>query len=948
MATKSNSLSPSVSTSPFTTNQLIDVLNLLKRCGFPQARWHELGLTLGLHKNTLDIIKRDSVTTYECLTECLSKWLSRADNVDSKGGATFDSLSDALKSMNENAAADNLDQERPTPPTSTSKPLIGGPPLSPTALIDILDDKPTVPELIEFHELLIKGQLEESLFDADTIRKIRNAASADEGMLLLSKVFEERPTLLHKMREATEKIKGSSQKSEMTLKTSPPPVPKPRKKSLSTPLALPPSPRRHKKLSTETPPIPKPRSKTAPSLQTHQVLGNKEGSILSTEAVHGSPGQVQPLRQLHVEPHSKPTVIQLSSKEEVALSIESLHHQFIGLVTKVRKHFIEIVSNEKLQADDIIYHAEEYLGQGLKLSEINMHTIFDAIRPHYNFFNFGLLKSLAHHFISSSDDIHAKLTEYIESVDKFSESSQLKHIRSAIKDKLLPLPAATSPTTSDQTKPVVIKLNDKWEEMTLKNFERVLQYYFGHLVEDIFTIVEIDRGSIIITLIIPTSLSQPLIDTINNKRDSMSRLGILEIAVDNNAIPIRREYNNNFDVSLHESVKAGDSFEVSMLLQLGADPISKDEKRKSAVEIANEGGHRGTQIKEILLTSGEKDQCTQSPTAESIYTVCHDYHKLCVDDLLVSEGEQVEIYEKESSFKWKGRSLVSGKKSLIPSSCVYSSIYSKLESLQLLEFILSVKEVFLPILQKIRNNLSINNEKASLFLEAINDDPIMISALRQDKEQHDKRVTSSVKWNGDSVFLTYPSPVQCNEVIISNINEVIHLSHSSTNSTVSLLSSTKLHTLSLRRLEIWYTPLANDCIQYLCILLTNNKTMQELNISLHSVSDRGVTNICQALEHNSTLTSLVLYANPLITSTSGQALSHLLLNNSSLVELDLRCTLLSIESILIILNSLMDNNNIRKLWLDERHKVTCVNTYLNYHLIQDRVAWCISDNSDFM
>ena len=92
--------------------QLIDVLNLLKRSGFPQRRWKELGLTLGLLKNTLDALE---VTlcgdVSRCLLECLSQWLSRADNVDSKGGATFDSLSDALKSMNENAAADKLDQE---------------------------------------------------------------------------------------------------------------------------------------------------------------------------------------------------------------------------------------------------------------------------------------------------------------------------------------------------------------------------------------------------------------------------------------------------------------------------------------------------------------------------------------------------------------------------------------------------------------------------------------------------------------------------------------------------------------------------------------------------------------------------------------------------------------------------------------------------------------------
>uniref|UniRef100_A0A1X7SQ14 Death domain-containing protein n=1 Tax=Amphimedon queenslandica TaxID=400682 RepID=A0A1X7SQ14_AMPQE len=114
MATKANSCSSSLSlfSSPLTIDQLIDVLDLLERCGFPQTRWKELGLRLGLHKKTLDAIKRDNDTTDDCLTECLSLWLSRADNVDSKGGATFDSLSDAFKSMNENAGADKLDQEK--------------------------------------------------------------------------------------------------------------------------------------------------------------------------------------------------------------------------------------------------------------------------------------------------------------------------------------------------------------------------------------------------------------------------------------------------------------------------------------------------------------------------------------------------------------------------------------------------------------------------------------------------------------------------------------------------------------------------------------------------------------------------------------------------------------------------------------------------------------------
>ena len=202
-------------------------------------------------------------------------------------------------------------------------------------------------------------------------------------------------------------------------------------------------------------------------------------------------------------------------------------------------------------------------------------------------------------------------------------------------------------------------------------------------------------------------------------------------------------------------------------------------------------------------------------------------------------------------------------------------------------------------------------------------------------------VTGRVNWDSDRVYLTYPSPVQCNEVInnINNNHKKIKLDSSSTNSTASLLSSTKLHTLNLRRLEIWDTPLTNDCIQYLCTLLTNNKTIQELGINGHSISDRGVTNICQALEHNSTLTSLDLSYNPLITSTSGQALSHLLLSHSSLVELNLRETSLSTESILLIFQSLMDNKKIRRLRLDKRRHETCINTYPNYHLIQYRVGW---------
>ena len=94
------------------SSDLADVLDFLKACDFPKKRWHELGLSLGLLMSTLGEIEANYPNNVSrCLSECLDKWLRRADNVDSRGGATWNSLSDALKSINEVAAAEKLSKE---------------------------------------------------------------------------------------------------------------------------------------------------------------------------------------------------------------------------------------------------------------------------------------------------------------------------------------------------------------------------------------------------------------------------------------------------------------------------------------------------------------------------------------------------------------------------------------------------------------------------------------------------------------------------------------------------------------------------------------------------------------------------------------------------------------------------------------------------------------------
>ena len=133
----------------------------------------------------------------------------------------------------------------------------------------------------------------------------------------------------------------------------------------------------------------------------------------------------------------------------------------------------------------------------------------------------------------------------------------------------------------------------------------------------------------------------------------------------------------------------------------------------------------------------EKEQSTQAAIKTPAGSVCGvalvDYQAMESNKLSFSKGEELEITGTSGPYWWYGRSLLSGSEGSIPINC----ILSMLESLQLLQFVLTEQKVSLPILQKIKDDSCSNDDKASLFLKSINDDPILVHALRQDKEQHE-------------------------------------------------------------------------------------------------------------------------------------------------------------------------------------------------------------------
>ena len=197
----------------------------------------------------------------------------------------------------------------------------------------------------------------------------------------------------------------------------------------------------------------------------------------------------------------------------------------------------------------------------------------------------------------------------------------------------------------------------------------------------------------------------------------------------------------------------------------------------------------------------------------------------------------------------------------------------------------------------------------------------------------------AIRWYDDGVQLTSPSLIQCQEVVslLTYKHKDINIIKSSPDVVCDLLP-VLLQNEKVKYLTIEDTQLTQDCISSLCNLLANNKSLLTLDLTNCSIDDKAVADITNVLQtHNNTLLGLHFFNNPLISSVSAQSLSELIINNSTLIRLSVRGTSISSDGILLILQSLPINKNI-KLILEPKHKDTCTE-YHEYNIIKDRLMF---------
>ena len=197
----------------------------------------------------------------------------------------------------------------------------------------------------------------------------------------------------------------------------------------------------------------------------------------------------------------------------------------------------------------------------------------------------------------------------------------------------------------------------------------------------------------------------------------------------------------------------------------------------------------------------------------------------------------------------------------------------------------------------------------------------------------------AIRWYDDGVQLASPSLIQCQEVVslLTYKHTNIFIIKSSPDVVCDLLPIL-LQNEKVKYLKIHDTQLTQDCILFLCNLLANNKSLLDLSFINCFIDDKAVADITNILQtHNNTLLGLYFFNNPRITSVSAQSLSELIINNSTLTVLQIGGTSISSDGMLLIVQSLTINKNI-KLFLSMKEKDTCTK-YNDYNIVKDRLTF---------
>ena len=189
---------------------------------------------------------------------------------------------------------------------------------------------------------------------------------------------------------------------------------------------------------------------------------------------------------------------QVEVPDEVVKAFNMLSVRFNKLNQIIRQS----IKQSQIHLDDLQELIRvECLLEPLSGKEATVDNVLKRLSQQYCLLNVRILQILVETLLYEDHPIQRELTGYIELLDKFKSSGEMKHLVHLLKEQQ---------TVNNSHKLVKLKVREFWGRVTLKKFEEMIQEVLQTLY-DYVSHIKVEKGCICISWVIPDMDTSKLI-----------------------------------------------------------------------------------------------------------------------------------------------------------------------------------------------------------------------------------------------------------------------------------------------------------------------------------------------------------------------------------------------------------------------------------------------------
>ena len=317
----------------------------------------------------------------------------------------------------------------------------------------------------------------------------------------------------------------------------------------------------------------------------------------------------------------------------VAENLKSLHKEYNDLVKNIKSALRKVIDNGTLELIDI----SDYLGEYFRIEGLTDATdipkLFQRLWPYYSYLDVEVLEVIVdNEDFLINEKIQKDICTYKQHLKEFKQSTTLEKFKNAVTEALIPNPEVTSITCE-----VVIKLNREWGKKTLENFKTLVNYMFHQRL----THIRVEEGSICVTLLVPRSRLDFILEIATLKKHFASHVGIFELTINDQPILKEKEETQfSFDQTLQEASRLGNNEAVQFLLDLIDNINYQNEEGRTALMLASKGGHE--QVVQTLVSAGTNPNIQDNNGYTALMLAC-DTNSYNMVNYLLQTGANSDI-----------------------------------------------------------------------------------------------------------------------------------------------------------------------------------------------------------------------------------------------------------------------------------------------------------------